>query len=127
MRDEQNTDPLSISNGREKRDPMGFDSPDDRQLRAMFQKWSAPERPASLDARIAQSYRQQINSLEERQEVFMKHCPTCQEEFANKFSFCPVDGTPLNDPAANIEPSAPAIPAIHLGGAYAASAALVPA
>ena len=25
----------------------------------------------------------------------MKHCPTCQEEFASKFSFCPVDGTPL--------------------------------
>jgi TonB family protein len=26
----------------------------------------------------------------------MKHCPTCQEEFADKFSFCPVDGTPLD-------------------------------
>ncbi|CDM65243.1 energy transducer TonB [Pyrinomonas methylaliphatogenes] len=26
----------------------------------------------------------------------MKRCPTCQEEFADQFSFCPVDGTPLN-------------------------------
>lgn len=26
----------------------------------------------------------------------MKQCPTCQEEFADKFGFCPVDGTPLN-------------------------------
>jgi TonB family protein len=26
----------------------------------------------------------------------MKQCSVCQEEFADKFSFCPVDGTPLN-------------------------------
>ncbi|MDT7780824.1 MAG: hypothetical protein QOC99_3336, partial [Acidobacteriota bacterium] len=26
----------------------------------------------------------------------MKQCPTCQEEFADKFGFCPVDGTPLD-------------------------------
>ncbi|HWT02690.1 MAG TPA: hypothetical protein VN256_20755, partial [Pyrinomonadaceae bacterium] len=25
----------------------------------------------------------------------MKQCSTCREEFADKFSFCPVDGTPL--------------------------------
>lgn len=30
----------------------------------------------------------------------MKRCNACDEEFANKFSFCPVDGTPLNDLAA---------------------------
>ena len=30
----------------------------------------------------------------------MKQCPTCQEEFADKFGFCPVDGTPLADTAA---------------------------
>jgi TonB family protein len=28
--------------------------------------------------------------------IKMKQCSTCQEEFADKFSFCPVDGTPLN-------------------------------
>jgi TonB family protein len=27
----------------------------------------------------------------------MKQCSTCREEFADKFSFCPVDGTPLVD------------------------------
>ncbi|HEX8685367.1 MAG TPA: hypothetical protein VF654_02665, partial [Pyrinomonadaceae bacterium] len=26
----------------------------------------------------------------------MKQCPQCQEEFADKFGFCPVDGTPLD-------------------------------
>jgi len=58
----------------------------------------------------------------------MKHCPTCQEEFANKFSFCPVDGTPLNDalPETVASPVA-SLPPVQLGGAYAASAALVPA
>jgi TonB family protein len=30
----------------------------------------------------------------------MKQCPTCQEEFADKFGFCPVDGTPLDVPIA---------------------------
>src|SRR5207248_6795763 len=27
----------------------------------------------------------------------MKRCRTCQEEFADKFGFCPVDGTPLSN------------------------------
>ncbi|HEY0547848.1 MAG TPA: hypothetical protein VGC91_20885, partial [Pyrinomonadaceae bacterium] len=35
----------------------------------------------------------------------MKQCSTCLEEFADKFSFCPVDGTPLNGAVASkIEP-----------------------
>ena len=34
----------------------------------------------------------------------MKQCSTCQEQFADKFSFCPVDGTPLNGFAANTVP-----------------------
>ena len=36
----------------------------------------------------------------------MKFCSTCTEEFADKFSFCPVDGTPLNAfvPEAAAEP-----------------------
>ena len=33
-------------------------------------------------------------------EVPMKRCNACQEEFADKFSFCPVDGSPLNSLAA---------------------------
>src|SRR5438105_9972355 len=109
MRDDDNTDPLSIYKNLDEQDSLSFDSTDDMELRALFQKWIVPERPPALDARITQSYRQQINPLEERQEVFMKHCPTCQEEFANKFSFCPVDGTPLNE---NIDPSTQTIPPI---------------
>src|SRR5215212_6828848 len=35
----------------------------------------------------------------------MKQCPTCQEEFADKFGFCPVDGTPLGAPGET--PTAP--------------------
>lgn len=36
----------------------------------------------------------------------MKLCPTCKEEFADKFGFCPVDGTPLD--LAVVEPVAQA-------------------
>jgi TonB family protein len=32
--------------------------------------------------------------------IKMKQCSTCREEFADKFSFCPVDGTPLMEPEA---------------------------
>src|SRR5918993_3752332 len=35
----------------------------------------------------------------------MKQCPTCQEEFADKFGFCPVDGTHLGSPG--VRPTAP--------------------
>jgi hypothetical protein len=35
----------------------------------------------------------------------MKQCPTCNEEFADKFGFCPVDGTPLD--VAVAEPESP--------------------
>jgi TonB family protein len=34
--------------------------------------------------------------LSQDEVVKMKFCSTCKEEFADKFSFCPVDGTPLN-------------------------------
>ncbi|MDX6383479.1 MAG: periplasmic protein TonB [Blastocatellia bacterium] len=45
----------------------------------------------------------------------MKFCDTCQEQFADRFSFCPVDGTPLSAvpavpasaPASDIETSYP--------------------
>jgi len=33
----------------------------------------------------------------------MKFCSVCKEEFADKFSFCPVDGTPLNMVAPPVE------------------------
>lgn len=31
------------------------------------------------------------------EEAKMKYCPHCQQEFADKFSFCPSDGTPLTE------------------------------
>jgi TonB family protein len=37
----------------------------------------------------------------------MKQCPTCKEEFADKFGFCPVDGTPLGVAVVEPEPAAP--------------------
>jgi TonB family protein len=33
----------------------------------------------------------------------MKRCNACQEEFADKFSFCPVDGSPLMDAGINCD------------------------
>lgn len=35
----------------------------------------------------------------------MKRCPTCLEEFADKFGFCPVDGTQLNGHVATVAPA----------------------
>ncbi|HEY0377901.1 MAG TPA: hypothetical protein VGC87_13345, partial [Pyrinomonadaceae bacterium] len=122
-------EPLSIysshDGARDSADPS-----EEQGLKALFQLWSVPKTPARLDWRIIESYRQQILQGD-RQEVFMKQCPTCQEEFANKFSFCPVDGTPLDElTAAAAAPPlpAPGIPPVHLGAsAAAASMALVPA
>jgi TonB family protein len=132
MSDKKDTPPLSIYSTRDnlngEEGGLRLDSPADQELRKLFQRWSAPQTPASLDSRIITTYRQQILSQENRQEVFMKHCSTCQEEFANKFSFCPVDGTPLNEAVTDLAAtSSPDIPPMHLSGAYAAAGALVPA
>src|SRR4030095_15661575 len=76
----------------------------DEELRGLLNQWSAPEAPPSLDQRVAASY-QSMNSerlssvlgpQRENEVVKMKFCNTCQEQFADRFSFCPVDGTPLN-------------------------------
>ena len=42
----------------------------------------------------------------QKEVVTMKFCSTCREEFADKFSFCPVDGTPLNAPVHRAEEEA---------------------
>jgi TonB family protein len=81
---------------------------DDRDLQGLFRYWTAPDPPKSLDQRVTAAFRRhQMNRavaasnpvlLPERDSevVKMKQCPACNEEFADKFSFCPVDGTPLN-------------------------------
>src|SRR5882724_4031984 len=78
----------------------------DEELRVLLNKWSTPEAPGSLDQRETASYRQSMSSMDERlssaldpqrdsEVVKMKFCNSCQEQFADRFSFCPVDGTPL--------------------------------
>jgi TonB family protein len=131
MNDERDLNSLSIYSNRDDGpaapDEFRLSVPEDQELKNLVQSWRVPETPASLDSRIMTAYRRQILSKENHQEVWMKHCPTCQEEFANKFSFCPVDGTPLSDIAAVAAlPVFDATP-MHLGGGMAASAALVPA
>jgi len=82
----------------------------DEELRVLLNKWNAPDAPGSLDERIAASYRQSMTSVgslssldpqRDSEVVKMKFCSTCQEQFADRFSFCPVDGTPLNAVAAS--------------------------
>src|SRR2546426_4172706 len=37
-----------------------------------------------------------FHSQRDSEVVAMKFCSTCEEQFADRFSFCPVDGTPLS-------------------------------
>jgi TonB family protein len=95
----------------------------DDDLRNLLRQWRTPETPGSLDNRVAATYQQSMGSTASSNSAFypepdsevvkMKFCNTCQEEFADRFSFCPVDGTPLSSvsaavsttPAATVEPS----------------------
>ncbi len=92
MTDKKENQPLSIYSSSD----LPPELSEDRELRALLQRASAPQAPAALGARLIAAYRQHL-SLENRQEINMKQCSTCQDEFANKFSFCPVDGTPLTN------------------------------
>jgi TonB family protein len=81
----------------------------ENDLTRLLKLWLAPGIPRSLDRRIKQSSLW-INAYQlgfasprntpTRLEASMKRCNACEEEFADKFSFCPVDGTPLNRLAA---------------------------
>jgi len=78
----------------------------DEELRALLREWNVPPVPGSLDNRVATAYQQSMSSVPASESAFypqrdsevvnMKFCNTCQEEFAERFSFCPVDGTPLS-------------------------------
>ena len=93
-----------------------FDSED--ELRALLERWTTPGPSRVLDKRIETSFAREFSGadglsrltesepvlLPQRREevVSMKFCSKCKEEFADKFSFCPVDGTPLTAVAANV-------------------------
>lgn len=77
------------------------------ELKGLLESWIAPDVPKTLDQRIANSYHREMGNADpattaapfpqsQHEVVKMKFCSTCKEEFADKFSFCPVDGTPLN-------------------------------
>src|SRR6185369_11748624 len=79
----------------------------DEDLRNLLRQWSAPDVPGSLDDRVASAYQQvmsspaalsnsAVHSQRDSEVVAMKFCSTCQEQFADRFSFCPVDGSPLS-------------------------------
>ncbi len=88
----------------------------DEELRVLLNKWNAPEAHQSLDQRVAASYQQTMAGMNEQlgsvldpqrdsEVVKMKFCNSCQEQFADRFSFCPVDGTPLS--AVPVAPTPP--------------------
>lgn len=79
----------------------------EEELRALLERWQPPDASELLEKRVSSSYLREMsgagivsNSLPlpktDNEVVTMKFCSKCQEEFADKFSFCPVDGTPLN-------------------------------
>jgi TonB family protein len=78
----------------------------DDELKSLLERWNAPGPSRVLDKRIANSFAREFSGADglsqsvllphRREEVVsMKFCSRCEEEFADKFSFCPVDGTPL--------------------------------
>src|SRR6266852_9558364 len=98
----------------------------DEELRDLLERWRVPDASRSLDNRVAAAYNNlmgdaagRLNSAlhpqRDSEVVTMKFCNTCQEQFADRFSFCPVDGTPLSAapvpsisaPARDIETSYP--------------------
>lgn len=88
-----------------------FDSDD--ELKALLERWTTTGPSRILDKRIEASFlrefsgadelsKRALHSLRPEEVVSMKFCSKCQEEFADKFSFCPVDGTPLTVASPNV-------------------------
>src|SRR5689334_12497190 len=77
----------------------------DEDLRDLLRQWNVRKTQDTLDNRVAAAYQQSrsggsvsdlaFNRTGDSEVVKMNFCNTCQEEFAERFSFCPVDGTPL--------------------------------
>ena len=83
----------------------------EHELAGLLGAWITPNVTESLDQRLAHSFlscfpvkskRQRPHTWAGELEVFMKTCTACEEQFEDKFSFCPVDGTPLNSLAAAV-------------------------
>jgi TonB family protein len=93
----------------------------DEELKSLLERWVVPGPSRVLDKRIETSFAREFSGADRlsqsvllphrREEVVsMKFCSVCEEEFADKFSFCPVDGTPLTQVAPKVdEPSVTAI------------------
>jgi hypothetical protein len=92
----------------------------DQELRSLLENWNAPEPSRVLDKRILTSFQREFSGadglsqsvlLPQRREevVLMKFCTRCDEEFAEKFSFCPVDGTPLTTVDAKAKAEEPSL------------------
>jgi len=86
----------------------------DNELKSLLERWVAPGPSRVLDKRIETSFAREFSGADglsqsvllphRREEVVsMKFCSVCKEEFADKFSFCPVDGTPLAKVAPPVE------------------------
>lgn len=116
----------------------------EEELKGLLDRWVAPKPSKGLDQRVANSYYTELETadavarstpfpLSQKEVVAMKFCSTCREEFADKFSFCPVDGTPLNAVVAQpqppvaakaefTEPIVASAPVVAAAGATAAAA-----
>jgi len=90
----------------------GFVSDD--ELKLVLERWVVPGPSRVLDKRIANSFAREFSGADglsqsvllphRREEVVsMKFCSRCEEEFADKFSFCPVDGTPRTSVSQRVE------------------------
>ncbi len=84
---------------------------DNTELDQLLSLWLAPAIRKVLDHRIAESFHSHDSSHigiasphfePTSKETAMKRCNACDEEFEDKFSFCPVDATPLNALAAEV-------------------------
>ena len=108
----------------------------DEELRNLLNKWTAPDASSSLDQRVTASYQQTMSGMNEHlssvidpqrdsEVVKMKFCNTCQEQFADRFSFCPVDGTPLSAAPAPAPPVTKAV-AADIETSYPVSETIAP-
>ena len=95
----------------------------DQTLRRVLHEWQTPAPSDALDARVMGAFRRTVSTLDSAQQSLaahegltpraaaqsevanMRECPTCHETFADRFAFCPTDGTPLNNSHAVIASS----------------------